>query len=584
MSDGHNMATIIETSKGTPKRHILGEITTLGRGPDNSIRFDNVAVSGNHAVIRRRPDGEFILEDLGTTNGSFVGSDRVSMRVLLDGDTVTLGNVSFLFSTGLAVGTPCPERKSRRKSPSSNHRKVRMRVSEEMSIVHPTWEMQTLAESDFFDVDAESCSGVSLRHTYDRLLAAYDLIHSIIGADDLSEILNRIVNAVIDLMDADRAVVLLVGADGKLVPRVALQKIDSNEEFQVSTSILNYVVENGCAVVCNDLESDQRFSAAQSLILQNVRSAMCVPMKHDGQLVGVLHMDSTIATGAFEGSDLEVIRTIANTAAFCVKTAMLKETMQEMQRQQSEAMLAMICGASHFINNPLAVIRSNAFMFEEWSQSIVEYHQGIQNRPSEEAALREQHGIDYIDEELGSMAAETGTSANRIASIVQALHMFEQKSDPADWSEFDVAEVIKEVAIELKEDIAQVAQIHLQLEPAAIRGIRNRISLLIKNLLINAQQSIAPGSAEKNWVVASCHVAKGKVVVTIDDTGKGVPAKKRFRIFAPFDTDRLDGSLGLGLAVSSEIARQHEASLRVSPREGGGSRFLVELPAASQPT
>lgn len=565
-------------------RHALGTLTTLGRSQDNSIRLDDGAVSAHHAVIREMPGGSYVLEDLGTTNGTYVGGAQVRHRALQEGDKITVGGISLSFSTRIAEGTPPPPMATQTtmapsggklKKPSTALHQVKMTVSEELASVRPTWEMAAQGESAVAEV---APSSGNLQQEYDRLLAGYELIHAIVGEDDLSIILNRIVNAVIDLMSVDRAAVLLVSSEGRLVPHVALQKQRSNEEFKVSTSILNYVVEHRSAVVCNDLNNDERFASSRSIIMHKVRSAMCVPMLHDGELVGVLHMDSLITNNTFNQESLEVVTTIANTAAYAVRTAMLKEQIREIQRQQAEAMRAMISGASHFINNPLAVIRANLSMFEEWSGTMTTFHEEVAKDPDKCSELRATYGIDFIDEELGPMSKETAQSAARIGEIVRALYVFEHQNDPSAWSEFDVAVLLNEVVEEQRPNIETVARAHLQLSPTLVCGVRDRLKLLLTNLVTNAWQAIESGPQDGNWVVASCHVAGGRAQISIDDTGRGIPAENRTRIFAPFDTDRLDGSLGLGLAVAAEVARQHSANLWVKEREGGGTRLTVDLP------
>lgn len=566
-------------------RHSLGSLTTLGRSKDNSIRLDDGAVSAHHAVIRAVSGGGYVLEDLGTTNGTFVGGAQVKERTLQEGDKITVGGISLSFSTRIAEGTPAPgaaqppktTTSGKLKRPSTALHQVKMTVSEELASVRPTWEMS--AQGQHTMIEAAPSTG-NLQQDYDRLLAGYELIHAIVGEDDLSVILNQIVNAVIDLMSVDRAAVLLVSSDGKLVPQVALQKQRSREEFKVSTSILNYVIEHRSAVVCNDLGADERFSSSRSIIMHQVRSAMCVPMLHDGELVGVLHMDSLITNNTFNQESLEVVTTIANTAAYAVRTAMLKEQIRDIQRQQAEAMRAMISGASHFINNPLAVIRANLSMFEEWSGTMTQFHRGVEADPTKFSELKASLGIDFIDEELAPMSRETAQSAARIGEIVRALYVFEHQNDPSAWSEFDVAELLREVMEEQKVAIAKVATAHLQLSPSLVWGVRERLKLLVTNLVTNAWQAIEEGSVDTQWVVASCHVTGGRAHIAIDDTGRGIPVENRNRIFAPFDTDRLDGSLGLGLAVAAEVARQHSARLQVREREGGGTRLSLDLPVA----
>ena len=66
------------------------EIVTIGRKPDNDIHIDNLAVSGNHAKILTILNDSFI-EDLGSTNGTYINGEKVSKQALLGGETIVIG-------------------------------------------------------------------------------------------------------------------------------------------------------------------------------------------------------------------------------------------------------------------------------------------------------------------------------------------------------------------------------------------------------------------------------------------------------------------------------------------------------------
>jgi signal transduction histidine kinase len=78
---------------------------------------------------------------------------------------------------------------------------------------------------------------------------------------------------------------------------------------------------------------------------------------------------------------------------------------------------------------------------------------------------------------------------------------------------------------------------------------------------------------------------EGKVRLRVCDRGPGVPEGERERIFAPFyrraSRAGTEGGSGLGLALVLEIARRHGGEARCLPREGGGTCFEVDLPAAA---
>lgn len=69
---------------------------TIGRSAGNDIRVDNLSVSGNHARVRKVMN-TYLIEDLGSTNGTFVNEKRIERYELIDGDRVIIGKHSLLF-------------------------------------------------------------------------------------------------------------------------------------------------------------------------------------------------------------------------------------------------------------------------------------------------------------------------------------------------------------------------------------------------------------------------------------------------------------------------------------------------------
>jgi pSer/pThr/pTyr-binding forkhead associated (FHA) protein len=80
------------------KQCVVGATTTIGRLPDNVVVIDSPAVSGHHACVSREGD-HFVVEDLASTNGTFVNGKRVTRHTLQHGDTMRLGQHTILFET-----------------------------------------------------------------------------------------------------------------------------------------------------------------------------------------------------------------------------------------------------------------------------------------------------------------------------------------------------------------------------------------------------------------------------------------------------------------------------------------------------
>jgi PAS domain S-box-containing protein len=119
--------------------------------------------------------------------------------------------------------------------------------------------------------------------------------------------------------------------------------------------------------------------------------------------------------------------------------------------------------------------------------------------------------------------------------------------------------------------------------PPAVRARadREKVQQILLNLLSNALKFTPTGGQ----VSLTCHEADGFVVIAVRDTGLGIAPEKLASIFEPFvQVDRRykreQEGIGLGLAISRELARAMDGDLTVESREGEGSTFVLRLPIA----
>jgi adenylate cyclase len=287
-----------------PVEHPLSSFNTLGRHPDNSIQVLDRIVSKEHSRITLGPDGRYVIRDVGSLNGTFVNGEKVSERVLKSGDQISLGNTTYRFT----------EDRPQDKVPI---RKVTMTPDQVQSQVQ-----STLSASSRFLPAADIKDVAVLRADYEKLRIAHELSQRLSLDADLDSLLQKIVDEAFQLIRADRAVILLVDPEtDELVARYVRQKRD--EEIKLSKSILDEVRNKKRAVLSSDAMVDERFKAAKSIIMQGIRSTMCVPLLYNDKLLGAMHVDSMLATGAFTERDLLLFSGIATQAAVAIENNML---------------------------------------------------------------------------------------------------------------------------------------------------------------------------------------------------------------------------------------------------------------------
>jgi chromosome segregation ATPase len=116
LGDAEPTRMLVRTQGETGIVQLLGKRTTIGRTPDNDIRIDAEFISRHHAVVLLYGT-KTVIEDLNSTNGTFVNSERVNRRTLKEGDIVTLGKSEFRFVTRTPPERTPPERTPPERAP-----------------------------------------------------------------------------------------------------------------------------------------------------------------------------------------------------------------------------------------------------------------------------------------------------------------------------------------------------------------------------------------------------------------------------------------------------------------------------------
>ena len=171
----------------------------------------------------------------------------------------------------------------------------------------------------------------TLRRDYEKLRVSYELARAIGAELDIQKVMDRILAAAFQILQADRGIILLYGDDDKsptgktLQPRAVRTRQgtqDPNEPLLISSTIVEQVASQRQAVLSSDATVDSRFQGAHSIIMQSIRSSMAVPLLHSDELFGIILLDSQIATNAFTEKDLQIFQNVANQAAIAVQNSL----------------------------------------------------------------------------------------------------------------------------------------------------------------------------------------------------------------------------------------------------------------------
>jgi len=148
---------------------------------------------------------------------------------------------------------------------------------------------------------------------------------------DLDELLNRVMDAVIEILGAERGLIMLKNPEtGALQTRVA-RKVDKQtieDVTRISKSVIQRVVDLGKPLVTTDAQSDPRFHESKSVSLYDIRSIVCVPIVIKGEVTGTVYVDSSLSATVFTKQDLYLLSAFAAQASMAIEKAMLLEELQ----------------------------------------------------------------------------------------------------------------------------------------------------------------------------------------------------------------------------------------------------------------
>ena len=156
----------------------------------------------------------------------------------------------------------------------------------------------------------------------DHLL--YELARDLSSSLELDVVLRKVMDRVITLMKASRGFIVLVDpVTGTMSVPMSGGEADPEKTrlFLGSKTVIEQVVRTGLAVVSTDASLDDRFKGQQSVILQNLRSIIAVPLVTKSKVIGAVYVDNPFRAAIFEEKDKEFLQAISDLAAIAIDNA-----------------------------------------------------------------------------------------------------------------------------------------------------------------------------------------------------------------------------------------------------------------------
>jgi PAS domain S-box-containing protein len=249
------------------------------------------------------------------------------------------------------------------------------------------------------------------------------------------------------------------------------------------------------------------------------------------------------------------------------ETAAARETAARQDRLAALGVL--VAGVAHEVNNPLFYMQGNV----ELAVLALEDAEEDVRRAGMTTA-----GMEEARERLGAVMR----GIERVSHISRALKAVAHKPRRSPLEPIDAADILKATVQSMRASLP--AGVTLELvsspEPLLVRGDPMDLQEVVLHLTRNAIEALGkePGRVE---VRASAR--RGALELRVSDTGCGIPADAKARVFVPFYTTKPDG-VGLGLAMVHTLVTDHGGEISFDSTEGRGTTFLVTLPLVASRT
>ncbi len=404
-----------------------------------------------------------------------------------------------------------------------------------------------------------------LRHQADRLQRILEISQTLTSIYDLEKLLTSILSATNELTDTEAASIMLLDESGTELRFAASTGGDMSKlatmRVPVDNSLAGTIMRSTGPLLFDDVQQDPRhFTGVDQKLAFQSRSILGVPLVMRERPIGVLEALNKVNNEPFTDEDGQVLLTLAAQAAVAIENARLITALQKAYEQLNrvdQIKSNFIAIASHELRTPLGVIMGYAAMLKEDTQNP--------------------ETAEHLEKVLGSAMH----LRDLIDDMVNVQHI-EEGQAKLNVSDFVLQEVVQRIVQNLHDLFTaknQEVLLHLPDEPLHLKADRDKIQLVINNLLTNAIKFTGPGGR----ILISAERKDGEVSVHVADTGIGIPQSEIDRIFDRFyqvepHLTRQYGGLGLGLAIAKGMIDLHGGRMWVQSVEGKGSRFSFTVP------
>ncbi len=340
---------ILSRERETKNFNLVQDDISIGRGKDNDIILFDQRASRQHAQIKKE-NNQYVIRDLGSINGTLVNEAKTRTATLQHNDQIKIGNSILIFLE---------------KEEKTEMIQKDLIVSKESD--YEDWTQKTISvspdDSCLSDFETQPASRKekkrkfqlsrkqdepephaeleSLERANKTLYVLYEISRQLNSMKSFDEILTEMMNLLFKVINADYGFLILTDHRKEedytpLIVKYRDETKKSAKKIKASRSIIKRVIEDKVALLTSNAQEDSRLGATESLVSQNIRSAMCVPLWQKDEIIGVIQLDSVRYDNQFTEDELELLKTIGCQMAIILEQASLNDKLREEERMRNK--------------------------------------------------------------------------------------------------------------------------------------------------------------------------------------------------------------------------------------------------------
>lgn len=283
---------------------------SIGRESASVVCLSHNSVSRRHCLIKRSGD-EFVISDLDSYNGTFVNGVPVKEQTLTHADQIKIGSIALLFLIGESEDAITANLVQLDDSNPVTQSTRQMRPE---TLLHRT-------EQALLDTTAHE----RVARDLGALLKIGSRINLLRHTNELQR---EILNSIFEVVPVDRGAILLSHGEQEFSSLYGRDRDDENKPVHISRTVVDKVMGEGVAILSNDIRTSETLSTAESLVMAQITSLMCVPLIVFEKVVGVIYLDTSDPIVRFDDGHLQLLAGIAGIAAVSLENARQMEWLE----------------------------------------------------------------------------------------------------------------------------------------------------------------------------------------------------------------------------------------------------------------